>query len=122
MNNGTNHAKTAEIIGKLLSSTKPDLIVITGDTVDPKESRNFENFYKEAMTEIVNSQVPWIWTGGSEVGGLSRDQVLGIDQELNFNRSWSGYKWDAYNDDAKYTEEDLGYFTSRIPILDKDGR
>jgi hypothetical protein len=122
MNNGSNHEQTSRIVSDILVNSKPDLIVITGDTVDPRQNGNYKTLYAAAMTEIVNSQIPWIWTGGSEVQGLSRDQVLGIDQELNFQRSWSGYKWDAYNDDAKYSEEDLGYFTSRIPILDKDGK
>lgn len=48
--------------------------------------------------------------------------MLGIDQELNFKNSWSGYKWDTYNEDAKYSEEELGYFTSRIPIMDRSGK
>ena len=41
---------------------------------------------------------------------------------MNFKNSWSGYKWDTYNDEAKYTEEELGFFTSRIPIMDHAGK
>jgi hypothetical protein len=47
--------------------------------------------------------------------------LLGLDQELDFKNSWSGYKWDTYNDDSIYSEDDLGVFVSRIPIMDRSG-
>jgi hypothetical protein len=100
----------------------PDLIVVTGDTVDPLKFTNYKSLYTSAMSYILDSGIPWVWTGGSAIKGLSRDQVLGIDQELSFKNSWSGYKWDAYNDDSQYSEDELGYFTSRIPIMDKTGK
>ena len=74
------------------------------------------------MQYIVDAGIPWVWTGGSQIDGLSRDQVLGIDQELDFSKSWSGYKWNTYNDDSRFSEEELGYFTSRIPIMDRTGK
>jgi hypothetical protein len=43
--------------------------------------------------------------------------VLGIDQEMNFKNSWSGYKWNTHTQDAIYTDEQLGEFTSRIPVM-----
>lgn len=48
--------------------------------------------------------------------------MLGLDRELNLKNSWSGYKWDIYNDEAKYSEEELGHFTARIPIMDHAGK
>lgn len=121
MHNGYYFSETEQLIRDMVGNINPSLIVITGDTVDPAQYRNFKALYKEAMNFISTSGIPWLWTGGSQIEGLSRDQVLGIDQELNFSNSWSGYKWDAFNDNAKYSEEDLGHFTSRIPVMDKSG-
>ena len=100
---------------------KPDLIVITGDIVDPAQSANFESMYKNAMELIKNSGIPWVWTGGSQIDGLTREQVLRIDQEYSFENSWSGYKWDLFEKHSIYTEEQLGWFTARIPIMDPFG-
>lgn len=65
-------------------NVKPDLFVITGDIVDPAKSADFESLYKSAMEFIKNSGIPWVWTGGSQIEGLTREQVLRIDQEYSF--------------------------------------
>ena len=58
---------------------KPDLFVITGDIVDPLLSDNFEALYQNSMEFIKSSGIPWVWTGGSDMPGLTREQVLRID-------------------------------------------
>ena len=79
MNDGYSYTKTNEIIKNIIDITHPDLFVITGDTVDPARYSYFEQDYKDAMSTIVDSGIPWMWTGGSNVDGMSRDQVLGVD-------------------------------------------
>ena len=74
------------------------------------------------MQFIKSSGIPWVWTGGSEMPGLTREQVLRIDQEFSFENCWSGYKWDVYESHSVYSEEQLGWFTSRIPIMDPLGK
>jgi len=74
------------------------------------------------MEFIKNSGTPWVWSGGQQVNGLTREQMLRIDQELDFSKSWSGYKWDIYEKHSLYSEGDLGWFTSRVPIMDKTGK
>jgi len=122
MNDGTSYNSTNKDIKNIIDLIKPNLIVITGDIVDPTIGGNYEENHKNSMQAIIDANIPWMWTGGNNVDGLSRDQLLGVDQELNFKNSWSGYKWDTYNEDAKYNEEELGYFTSRIPIMDTTGK
>jgi len=122
MHNGGDYSDTELLIQNLVEAIEPNLIVITGDTVHPSKARDFKKLHKEAMNYIESTGIPWLWTGGSQIDGLTRDQVLGIDQELNFKLSWSGYKWNAFNSDAKYHEEELGLFTSRIPVMDKSGK
>lgn len=121
MHDGYDFSETDSLLRDMVGNVNPDLIVITGDTVSPSQSRNFKALYADAMSFIKESGIPWMWTGGSDIDGLSRDQMLGIDQELNFTNSWSGYKWNVFNDDSHYTEEELGHFTARIPIMDKTG-
>ena len=36
--------------------------------------------------------------------------------------SWSGFKWNLDKTSIKGTEEELGWFTSRIPIMDSAGK
>lgn len=74
------------------------------------------------MEFIKNSGTPWVWSGGTQVNGLTREQMLRIDQEIDYGNSWTGYKWDAYEKRSLYTEEQMGWFTSRIPIMDPSGK
>ena len=122
MHDGGDYSATEDLIRNLIKVIDPQLIVITGDTVDPSRSRDWEKLHKEAMDFIVKSDIPWLWTGGSNIDGLTRDQMLGIDQHMNFQNSWSGYKWNTHTSDAKYSDEQLGEFTARIPVMAKGGR
>jgi hypothetical protein len=65
-------------------NVKPDLIVITGDTVDPNKYQNFASLYEKAMQFIVESGIPWAWTGGSQIKNMTRDEILAVDKELNY--------------------------------------
>jgi hypothetical protein len=121
MHDGGDYSATEDLIRNLIKVIDPQLIVITGDTVDPSRSRDWEKLHKEAMDFIVKSDIPWLWTGGSNIDGLTRDQMLGIDQQMNFQNSWSGYKWNTHTSDAKYSDEQLGEFTARIPVMAKGG-
>jgi hypothetical protein len=98
-----------------VQNLQPDLFVITGDIVDPSKGSSFKALYENAMEFIKNSGIPWAWTGGSNVQGLTREQMLRIDQAYSYENSWSGYKWE--NADSSFTEEQTGWFTGRIPIM-----
>lgn len=91
MNDGYSYANTNNLIYEMVKAIQPNFIVITGDTVDPKLWKDYKTLYKQAMTYIETSGIPWMWTGGQSVNGLSRDQMLGLDNEINFKNSWSGY-------------------------------
>jgi hypothetical protein len=75
MNNGVpaDYIRTQAIIDNIVQNVHPNLIVITGDTVDPAQSKNFKSLYTQAMSFIKDSGIPWVWTGGSQIAGLSRD-------------------------------------------------
>ena len=86
MNDGipSNYIRTQAIIENIVQNVQPNLIVLTGDTVNPANFAQYESLYTQAMSFIVKSGIPWVWTGGSNIRGFSRDQLLGMDQELNF--------------------------------------
>lgn len=67
MNNGipADYIRTQAVIENIVQNVQPDLIIITGDTVDPNAKGNYKDLYSQAMSFIVNSGIPWMWTGGS---------------------------------------------------------
>jgi len=73
MHDGGDFSATEDLIRNLINVIDPSLIVITGDTVDPSFSSDWEKLHKEAMSHIVSTKIPWLWTGGSNIEGLTRD-------------------------------------------------
>ena len=100
------------------------MILLTGDIVDPAvvQGRNdYARYFGQAMEFIAQSQIPWIWTGGSPVNGVDRQTLLDIDNEYGNELSWSGYKWDMVDGENQESLEKIGHFTGRVPIFDTDG-
>lgn len=52
---------------------------------------------------------------------MGRVDQLRMDQQYGEDLSWSGYKWNLGSSRVTGSEEQIGYFTSRIPILDHSG-
>lgn len=70
------------------------------------------------MESIVAAKVPYISTGGSELESVSRADTLSIDREFGGKLSWSGFKWNLADTRVDGTEDQLGIYTARIPIMD----
>ena len=70
------YLETQSLIENVVYNLKPDLIVVTGDTVDPSKSSNYSELYENAMQFIVDSNIPWVWTGGSNIPNYTREQLL----------------------------------------------
>ena len=69
----------------------------------------------------MQSQIPWIWTGGNPVNNVDRGTLKEIDNEYGGDLSWTGYKWNMLEEDEQKIDK-TGHFTARIPIFDKDGQ
>lgn len=99
------------------------MVILTGDVVAIKES--YENGYAalfgQAIQAIKTRKIPYAWTGGNPVPGYSNYDLHEIDYTTGGEYSWTGYVWDIGHEDMPYTHEELGYFTSRIPIMDPQG-
>lgn len=111
---------TTDFVEKLLKKEKPNLVVITGDTVDPS-SKTYQGHWESIMQKIKDANVPYVSTGGSLLNGTKRSDALDIDRNFGGDLSWSGFKWNLDKTTVKGTEQDLGYYTSRIPIMDSAG-
>ena len=68
-----NYLETQSLIENVVYNLKPDLILITGDTVNPTKSQNYSELYENAMQFIVDSNIPWAWTGGSQIKNFTRE-------------------------------------------------
>ena len=47
----------------------------------------------------MQSQIPWIWTGGNPVKNVDRETLKEIDNEYGGDLSWTGYKWNMLEED-----------------------
>lgn len=56
---------TSTLIGNIIKSAKPNLFVITGDTVDPSKWAQYVNLYQTGINQIIQAGIPWVWTGPS---------------------------------------------------------
>jgi len=119
------YLQTQALIENLVYQERPDLVLLTGDIVDPaivQGKHDYSRYFGQAMEFILQSQIPWIWTGGNPVNGVDRKTLLQIDKEYGGDLSWSGYKWDMDEIRDGDKIEKTGYFTGRVPIFDKEGR
>ena len=75
-----NFVNTQHFIENLLKKEKPDLIVITGDTVHPLGDYEYEGRWISAMEYIKSTNIPYISTGGSLMENMGRYDALQIDK------------------------------------------
>ena len=100
----TDHLFTETLLRNIMTNVKPNLVVITGDIVDPEKWRNYEALHQEAMKLFLELEMPWVWTGPTIINNLTRDKILFMDQNLDYVQSWSGYKWNIYDAFEEFTE------------------
>lgn len=55
------------LIETVLNTESPDLIVLTGDIVDPNHADDYGYHFSSALELIKERQVPWVWTGGNKI-------------------------------------------------------
>ena len=57
----------------------PDLVVLTGDIVDPSVQDEFSYHFSSALEIIKSRGIPYIWTGGNPVQGKTNQELHEID-------------------------------------------
>ena len=79
----------------VLNKELPDLIVLTGDVVDPREKDDDYSYHFSSALELIKSRsIPYVWTGGSPVEGKSNHDLHEIDYGIGMSLSFTGYVWD----------------------------
>ena len=86
------------LIESILTNEDPDLVVFTGDIVDPKQAAEYDYHFSHALELIKARQVPYVWTGGNKVEGKSQYDLHEIDYGYGMGLSWTGYVWDQHSD------------------------
>ena len=108
----TNFAFTMQLIQNVVDDESPiDLVVLSGDTVDPRFEEAYTDRFSDAVAYFQLKGIPWVSTGGEDRPDnavsreymLARDKFIGASDDL----SYSG----KYNPDPK-----LGIYTQKIPV------
>ena len=99
--NSEDYLSTQGLIENVLNSEKPDLVVLTGDIVDPAYADDFSYHFSSALELIKARQVPWVWTGGSKIPQLTNGDLHEIDYSHGMSLSWTGYVWDMHLNNPK---------------------
>ena len=118
------YLQTQGLIETVLNEERPDVVVLTGDVVDPSTTDEYPYHFTSALELLKARNIPYVWTGGSPVEGRTNKSLHEIDYESGMSLSWTGYVWDMHTDTAHVDgpdQEKLGYFTSRIPVMDPNG-
>ena len=101
--NSEDYLQTQSLIEKVLNSENPDLIVLTGDIVDPahSDSDDYGYHFSSALELIKARNVPYVWTGGSKIESQSPADLHEIDYSFGRELSWTGYVWDMHATSSK---------------------
>jgi hypothetical protein len=80
------------LVEKLINFTKPDLVIVTGDSVsgyawDNLNKTFYEDCWKEWTSPMIKLQVPYAYTLGNhdDQADLSRKQIIDLDCSSNFS-------------------------------------
>ena len=80
----------------MLNKEKPDLVVLTGDMVDPAYAKDYSYHFTSALELIKTRQIPYMWTGGSKIDDISNQKLQEIDYDYGMSLSYTGYVWDMH--------------------------
>ena len=122
--NSEDYLQTQGLIETGLTEERPDLVVLTGDVVDPNAEGEYPYHFTSALELLKARHVPYMWTGGSKVKDKTMSELHEIDYGFGGALSYTGYLWDMHTETGHLNgpdQEKVGYFTSRIPIMDHRG-
>ena len=102
--NSEDYLQTQGLIETLLSNENPDLIVLTGDVVDPDHAEEYDYHWSSALELIKANNVPYVWTGGNKIPKKSMYDLHEVDYMFGTNLSWTGYVWDMHLENPQGTK------------------
>ena len=97
--NSEDYLQTQSLIEKVLTHEDPDLIVLTGDVVDPAFGDDYAYHFTSALELIKSNNLPYVWTGGNHVPGMTKHKMYETDYSYGRSLSHTGYVWDQHVED-----------------------
>jgi hypothetical protein len=98
-------------IKTIIDAEMPNLVILTGDTVNPEYNSNYAVLFKEAVSYLVEKEISWLSTGGTlDEENYTRKEMY-FNEVTNFrpySRSGMGTR--------NRKENELGQFSSVIPV------
>lgn len=62
-----NYSYTMELVQNVIDAESPvDLVVLAGNTVDPRFEESYSNRFEEAVAYLKIRGIPWVSTGGED--------------------------------------------------------
>ena len=77
--NSEDYLQTQGLIETVLTEERPDLVVLTGDVVDPNAEGEYPYHFTSALELLKARHVPYMWTGGSKVKDKTMSELHEID-------------------------------------------
>lgn len=68
--------RTQSMVQNIIYNEDPDLIVLTGDTVAPEATENFNSRFETAVEFFKTKGLSWVSTGGSLSQYRTREEEL----------------------------------------------
>jgi hypothetical protein len=88
-----NYAYTMQLVQNVIDAESPvDLVILAGDTVDPRFEESYTNRFEEAVAYFKIRGIPWVSTGGEDRPEYAttrdymfkKDQQIGADEDLSY--------------------------------------
>lgn len=96
-NDSEDYLQTISLMEAVLNKESPDLIVLTGDVVDPKATDDDYSYHFSSAMELIKSrEIPYVWTGGNPIEGKTNYDLHEIDYSIGHSLSFTGYVWDQH--------------------------
>ncbi|MFB9275334.1 metallophosphoesterase family protein [Cohnella cellulosilytica] len=81
---GKKDALTRALMERILEEERPDLVVLTGDVIDSLRCADPLRSFREALSAVVGSGIPWaaIFGNHDSEGDVARERLLDVQLEL----------------------------------------
>lgn len=130
---GPDDKKTASLMAEILDAEKPDLVVLTGDTIEGSKMTTDDDYTKaffECTQPIVQRKIPWAAVFGNhdEEGPMNRQDMMKLMQKIPYCLARSGpkdidgvsnYVLSIYDAKAKQAKNTL-YFIDSLAYAPKE--
>ena len=98
------------------SAEKPDLVVLSGDTVNANFESDFTNKFRDAVEALKREKIPWVSTGGQDRPDnvIDREYMVQREREIGNIQEGENLSITGVYQDADPNQ--IGHYTQKIPV------